>query len=229
VNGNPRQKYLLIALGVVLLVAAWRLAGPMLGFGGDDEATAPATTAKRPTDPEGDGGGASRRAAAAATHPGAHPGDRVAVLRMGDLDRAPHESTPGRDPWRFVDPPPPPPPPPPKPHVPTAAELQAAEEARRRAEEAARLAAIEAAKPKPPEFNYQYLGRFGPADRQLAVFSNGKAVFNKQEGEVIDNKFVVAHIGFESVDIRFVGFPDVPAKRVGVTPRRPSPVGGNPG
>jgi hypothetical protein len=231
VTGSSRQKYLLIALGVVLLLAAWHVVGPMLGFGGDDEATAP-TTAKRPAaDPEGDGPsrpGPGRRGAA--THTGAHPGDRVAVLRMGDLDRAPHVSTPGRDPWRFVDPPPPPPPAPPKPHVPTAAELQAAEEARRRAEEAARLAAIEAAKPRPAEFNYQYLGRFGPTDRQLAVFSNGKMVFNKQEGEVIDNKFIVAHIGFESVDIRFVGFPDVPAKRVGVTPRRPSsPVGGNPG
>ncbi|HSU82370.1 MAG TPA: hypothetical protein VLR69_08105, partial [Thermoanaerobaculia bacterium] len=61
------------------------------------------------------------------------------------------------------------------------------------------------------------------------VFTNGKAIFNQQEGDVIDNKFIVAHIGYESVDIRFVGFPDVPAKRVGVTPRRQSPVGGNPG
>ena len=31
---------------------------------------------------------------------------------------------------------------------------------------------------------------------------------------MIDNKFIVAHIGYESVDIRFVGFPDWPAKRL---------------
>ena len=111
------------------------------------------------------------------------------------------------------------------------AQRRAAEEARLRAEEAARQAAIEAAKPHPPEFNLQYLGRFGPPDKQIAVFTNGKQIFNKQEGEVIDNKFVVAHIGYESVDIGFVGFPTVPPKRVGVTPRRPGqgPVGGNPG
>jgi hypothetical protein len=225
VNGNPRQRYLLYALGFVALIALWHYVGPMMGFGGNDGAPSPA--AQRPSvDSEGDSTAPSRRVAA--THKGAKPGDRVEVLRMADLDRTPGASPAGRDPWRYVDPPPPPLP---APHVPTAAELEAqrraAEEARRRAEEAARLAAIEAAKPHPPEFNLQYLGRFGPPDKQIAVFTNGKQIFNKQEGEVIDNKFVVAHIGYESVDISFVGFPTVPNKRVGVTPRRPG--GGNPG
>lgn len=93
------------------------------------------------------------------------------------------------------------------------------EEARRRAEEAARLAAIEAAKPKPPEFTMDYLGNFGPAAKKIAVFSDGKKIVNAQEGEVIDNKFIVARIGLESVDIKFVSFPQTPAKRLGV--RRP--------
>ena len=93
------------------------------------------------------------------------------------------------------------------------------EEERRRAEEAARLAAIEAAKPKPPEFTMEYLGNFGPPSRRVAVFSDGKKIHNALEGEVIDNKFIVARIGYESVDIRFVGFPDTPAQRLGI--RRP--------
>lgn len=93
------------------------------------------------------------------------------------------------------------------------------EEARRRAEEAARLAAIEAAKPKPPEFTMEYLGLFGPPNKRIAVFRDGKTEILKQEGEVIDNKFIVARIGYESVDIRFVGFPDWPAKRVGIQSR----------
>jgi hypothetical protein len=229
-NGNPRQRYLLYALGFVALIALWHYLGPMLGFGGDDAATGPTAVQRPAVDAEGDPTRPSRRVAT--THQGAKPGDRVEVLRMADLDRVPSEAKPGRDPWRFIDPPPPPPPPP---HVPTKEELEAqrraAEEARRRAEEAARLAAIEAAKPHPPELNWQYLGRFGPPDKQIAVFTNGKQTINKQEGEVIDNKFVVAHIGYESVDISFVGFPTVPLKRVGVTPRRPGqgPVGGNPG
>jgi hypothetical protein len=230
-SGTPRQRYLLYLLGFLALIALWHYAGPMLGFGGSDEAAGPAV--KRPAaDAEGDEPARPGRRTVTATHQGAKPGDRVAVLRMADLDRVPGATKAGRDPWRFVDPPPPPPPPP---HVPTKEELEAQrraeEEARRRAEEAARLAAIEAAKPHPPEFNLQYLGRFGPPEQQIAVFTNGKQIINKQEGEVIDNKFIVAHIGYESVDIGFVGFPTVPPKRVGVTPRRPGqgPVGGNPG
>jgi hypothetical protein len=228
---STRQRYLLYLLGFVALIAVWHyFLGPLLGFGESAAVTAPAATGQhRPVDAEGDEPSRPRRRVAT-QHQGAKPGDRVAVLRMEDLDRVPRQSTGGRDPWRFVDPPPPPPPPP---HVPTAEELEAqrraAEEARRRAEEAARLAAIEAAKPHPPEFNLQYLGRFGPPDRQIAVFTNGKQILNKQEGEVIDNKFIVAHIGYESVDIGFVGFPTVPMKRVGVTPRRPAQGGGNPG
>ena len=225
---NPRQRLLLYALGVVALFALWHYLGPMLGFGGSGEATGPAKVQRQSLDSEGDEPARPSRRVSTA-HQGAKPGDRVAVLRMGDLERTPAESKAGRDPWRFVDPPPPPPPPP---HVPTKEELEAQrlaqEEARRRAEEAARLAAIEAAKPHPPEFTLQYLGRFGPPDQQIAVFTNGKQIFNKQEGEVIDNKFIVAHIGYESVDIGFVGFPTVPAKRVGVTRRQGQP-GGNPG
>jgi hypothetical protein len=230
VNGS-RQKTLLLALAAVVLIAAWHFVGPLLGFGGgggDDASSASPAAAKRPVDAEGDEPARPGRHVVAERHP-ARPGDRVAVLRLADLDRVPQPSTPGRDPWRYVDPPPPPAPKPPPPHVPTAEELRAAEEARRRAEEEARLRAIEAAKPRPAEFTLQFLGRFGPPSKQIAVFSNGKTVFNKQEGDVIDNKFIVAHIGYESVDIRFVGFPDVPAKRVGVTPRRQSQVGGNPG
>jgi len=223
VSGS-RQRVLLLILIAVALIAAWRVLAPMLGIGGD-EVVAPAPAARPATDAEGDTPSRPSRPTATGEHHGARPGDRVAVLHLADLDRVPRESAVGRDPWRFVDPPPPPPPAPPKPHVPTAAELKAMEEARRRAEEAARLAAIEAAKPKPAEFTLQYLGRFGPADLKLAVFTNGKEIYNVKEGDVIDNKFIVSHIGYESVDIRFVGFPDWPAKRVGVTRQQ---VGGKP-
>lgn len=212
---NQREKNLLILLGVLLAIAAWHYVPPMLGFGGPE----PAQTTRSATDEEGNpitaqpalpGGARDERR-------GARPGDRVAELRLQDLDRVPREASVGRDPWRFIDPPPP------KPVVapgPTPEQLQAMEEARRRAEEAARLAsaaaAAEAAKPKPPEFTLEYLGRFGPQDKKLAVFTDGKKELVLAEGSVIDNKFVVARIGYESVDIRFVEFPDWPAKRVGV-------------
>lgn len=217
-NGNTRQRNLFIILGLLLLVAAWRFLAPALGLDGDEEAP-PAATARRTgiEDEEGGDGPPARRIRESQ---GARPGDHVAELRVGELDRAPASLRIGRDPWRFVDPPPPPPPkPPPPPPPPSAEDLRRMEEARRRAEEAARLAAIEAAKPKPPEFTMEYLGLFGPPDQRIAVFSNGKAEIIAREGEVIDNKFIVARIGYESVDIRFVGFPDWPAKRLGVRSR----------
>ncbi|HSN88476.1 MAG TPA: hypothetical protein VL025_17075 [Thermoanaerobaculia bacterium] len=218
-NEKSRQKLLLGVLGFLLLIVAWRYVGPSGDGGGEEVVPGPSAT----LDPE------AADSAAPRTLPGARRGataktgapGRVAQLRLGDLDRVPPSYAEGRDPWRFVDPPPPPPPPqPPPPPPPSAAELAAQEEARRRAaEEAARLAA-EAARPKPPEFTWEYLGNFGPANKKIAVFSDGKREYNAQEGEVLAGKFIVARIGYESVDIKFVGFPNEPAKRLGVRPRR---------
>jgi hypothetical protein len=141
----------------------------------------------------------------------------VLPLHLEDLNRPSRGFTTGRDPWRFYEPPPPPPPPP---HRPSEAELRAlreAEEARQRLlaqqqAEAARIAAI----PKPAPFTWSYLGNFGPPQLRIAVFSDGKRVINAREGEILEGKFIVSRIGYESVDIRFVGFPDWPADRLAV-------------
>ena len=192
-NSNPRQRNLWIALAVVALIASLRFVVSLLGFGGDDA---------RGTPPRPDRAHLERI--------GTRPGDRIAVLRTADLERVPGDSRPGRDPWGFVDPPP-------AfhrqlhPYVPTAGAAQPQDD---------RAELGKTPPPSPAEFNLRYLGRFGPPDKQIAVFDNGKGIVNTLEGDVIDDKFIVAHIGYESVDVRFVGFPDVPARRVGVTPRR---------
>ncbi|HEX9944009.1 MAG TPA: hypothetical protein VGG03_18515 [Thermoanaerobaculia bacterium] len=224
-GGGTRQRNLLIVLGVLVVIAAWRYLGPVLGLtGGEDEDFAAPSAERTAGDVEDAGEPAPARPLSRRgrdEHHGARPGDQVSVLRMADLDRVPPTLVAGRDPWRFVDPPPPPPPAPPPP--PSAEELRRQEEARRQAEEAARRAAEEAARlaaiPKPPDFTLEYLGNFGPPNRRIAVFTNGKKIYNLQEGETIENKFIVARIGYESVDIGFVGFPDTPAKRVGVRRR----------
>jgi len=136
---------------------------------------------------------------------------------VADLVAQAKSFTPGRDPFRFFVPPPPPPP---KPRLPTKAELDAIRaqqerDAAARAEQL-RLQQIEAAKPKPAQFTMTYLGSFGPPEKRLAVFTDGKTIYNTQQGEVLDNKFIVAHIGYESVDIQFVGFPNWPALRLAV-------------
>ena len=116
-----------------------------------------------------------------------------------------------RSPFRFGPPPAPPPPPPP-----TREEL-----ARRAAEaEARRLAAEEDARqraiPRPPPVTLVYLGSFGTEARRIAVFADdkGENLYNVRVGEVVEGKFIVDRIGYESVDLKFVGFPDEPAKRL---------------
>ena len=48
------------------------------------------------------------------------------------------------------------------------------------------------------------------------MFSDGKEIFNAFEGGVLKGNFVVDKIGYESADLKFVGFPDAPAKRLAV-------------
>jgi hypothetical protein len=137
----------------------------------------------------------------------------VVELRLGALEVEPVEFQVGRDPFRFGPAPAPPPPPPP-----TADELAALEDARRRAEDRARQVAVENAKPRPPVFDLTYLGSFGPAGRRVAVFSDKgrQEILNARRGEVLRGKFILDEIGLESVSLKFVGFPEVPAQRVGI-------------
>jgi hypothetical protein len=210
---SSRQKTLLIILACLAVFAGWHYLSPLLGFGGDG---APAAAPRAPGAEPGEEGAPARPRASRVSHT-ARPGDRVAVLKMASLDNVTTDPKVGRDPWRFVDPPPPPPP---VARVPSAAELREQELARQRAAAAAAAAAAEAARlaaiPKPPEFTMEYLGNFGPPEKKIAVFSSGKRIVNAQEGQVLDQQFIVAHIGYESVDIKYVKFPEVQPKRIGL-------------
>ena len=131
----------------------------------------------------------------------------VEELQLAALEAETSEFHPGRDPWRFgrqevpvrsdprpVTPPPPAPPPPP----------------------VQETAPSEPAKPVPPEIDVVYLGSFGPSRRRIAVFTDDEAIYNAASGDTLKGKFRVDTIGFESVDLTFVGFPDVPPKRLPV-------------
>ncbi|HEX6864567.1 MAG TPA: hypothetical protein VF414_17185, partial [Thermoanaerobaculia bacterium] len=174
-----RTKMLLAALGVVVLFAAWQWIGPALGMGGREEIGG--------RDDSGDFQPMGRVGALGQTNERPLV-EEVVDLRIAELGGTARDYRPGRDPWRFKVPPPPPtPPPPPPPKPPTAAELRAREEAARllaeqqAAANAARMAEIN--KPKPPPFTLQYLGKFGPEERPIAVFTDGKNILNVQEGE----------------------------------------------
>jgi len=193
---SERQKWLLATLGVLVIALLVRY----VPWSGGEESLGPARAST------------GTAAAGAVDAP-----DAVAELALGSLSQIPHSAPVGRDPWRFYEPPPPPPPPP---HQPTKEEQErerlALEQAARDAAERDRLAREEAARPKPPKFTFKYLGSFGPKNRPLAAFSDGKTIVNAHEGDVILSKFRVAKIGYESVDIKYIEFPDEPALRLAV-------------
>jgi len=125
---------------------------------------------------------------------------RVAELAIGRLDADPRDYSPGRDPFRYFDPPKPPPPPPPPP-----------------------VEVVTAPPPPPvdpgpqlPEIDLTYLGSFGPKERRIAVLTNGDTIYNAVEGDIVKGQFVVDQIGYESVDLGYLEFPDEPPARLAV-------------
>lgn len=123
-------------------------------------------------------------------------------LEIDALDVQAREYQPGRDLFRYYTPPPPPPPPrvappPPPPRVvapppPTVT------------------------RPRPPAVNLSLLGIFGPERRRIAVLTDGETIINALENEEIMEKFTIERIGFESIDLGFIGFPDEPPAQLEV-------------
>ncbi len=209
---SQRTKMLIGALGLVVALALWLKLG-----GSEPVAPPPARAVTR-----GSESGVEGEAAARTTRRGrgSRRAQKELVTAVEELDVARLEAgrgayTSGRDLFSFYVPPPPPPP---KPRGPTPEEIAAA---RRAAEEAARLqaealAAAGPPKPTPPAINVAYIGSFGPPDRRVAVFSNGETLYNALVGDVIEGKFRLVSIGFESVELAYVDFPDLPPRQLPV-------------
>ena len=68
----------------------------------------------------------------------------------------------------------------------------------------------------PPPFTYKFLGTFGTPARPLAVFSSGDEIVNVRVGETFGGKFILLHIGIETVDIGYTGFPPDVRQRIPV-------------
>lgn len=202
---SRRERRLVQLLGVVVLALVLRAL-----FGLAAGPAAPAPTAEPVARRAAEGG--PRFGRGARGREAAIP-ELVVTLDLDQLEIRPRDLTTGRDPFRFAPPPPPPPPAPP-----TKEELE-----RRRREEEERLRRLEQERlerliPRPPEVTLVYLGSFGPAHRRVAVFSDAQRdrLYNALAGDVLEGKFIVDRIGFESVDVKFVDFPDAPAKRLAI-------------
>jgi len=132
--------------------------------------------------------------------------ESVEDLRIADLELAPDTFELGRDPFRFAQtrrrPRPKPTPRPTR--QPETTPVRTAPPVRA------------PAGPQPPALDVVYLGRFGTTSRPIAVFSDGREIFNVFKGGVVKGNFVVDKIGYESADLKFVGFPDTPSQRLAV-------------
>ncbi|MEO8198565.1 MAG: hypothetical protein ABI689_17770 [Thermoanaerobaculia bacterium] len=204
-NLAPRERRLLLALaglgGVAVLRLLWTLLAPQAL-----PALKPATAAAARS-----AGATSAKFGKGSRQAEAELPKEIVELRVADLESQPRALSVGRDPFRFGPPPPPPPPPPP-----TKAELEEMRRQEQARREAAERAAREAMIRKPPPVTVVYLGSFGPEKRRIAVFADdkGENLYNVLVGEIVEGKFIVDRIGYESVDIKFVGFPDEPARRL---------------
>jgi hypothetical protein len=72
--------------------------------------------------------------------------------------------------------------------------------------------------PRPPEISFKFLGTFGPKEYPIAVIQQGDQVFNVRAGDTLFGKFVVRKVGYESIDVGFVGFAPSETRRLGITP-----------
>lgn len=72
--------------------------------------------------------------------------------------------------------------------------------------------------PVPPEISFKFLGTFGPRDKPIAVLLQGDQLLNARMDDVVFDRFILRNIGYESVDIGYVGYPASVTKRLGITP-----------
>jgi hypothetical protein len=72
--------------------------------------------------------------------------------------------------------------------------------------------------PKPPEITFKFVGTFGPKGHPIAVIQEGDKVYNVRAGDILFDKFVLRNVGYESLDIGFVGYPETESRRIGITP-----------
>jgi hypothetical protein len=208
--GTKRQAVLLgvLALVLVLAVVRWRPGGsPPADTVATGGAPAPRARSEAPGDESPDSAplGAGRRSSAKEV-----TADEVPVLDTKDFDppRGSLGGDTGRDLFDLRMPTPiPPPTPTPRPPMPG---------------EGAFIGPLPppppTPTPKPPEITFKFLGSFGPKEHPIAVIQQGDEVFNARAGDKLFGKFVLRKVGYESIDVGFVGFADSETKRLAVAP-----------
>jgi len=202
-----RQLYILAALAVVLILAVVKWGGK-----GSGEAPSPAPSrVAGAAGPEDEGAAAARPRPRAGREKVVAPED-VPFVSVEDLNppRARRAGDDGRNIFDLRVPtlPPPPtatPPPPPPPAPGSAAFVGPLPPP------------LPTPTPVPPEINFKFIGTFGPRDHPIAVLLMGDQLLNAHVGDVVFDRFILRNIGYESVDVGFVGYPPASTRRLGIT------------
>ena len=61
--------------------------------------------------------------------------------------------------------------------------------------------------PPPPPAPFKLIGIFGPRDAPIAVLQTGDEIANARAGDVIQGRWIIKKVGYESIDVGFVGYP----------------------
>jgi hypothetical protein len=199
--GSRRQAMLLVALGLLLLVFVVRWSSS-----GSRPAPAPAPARGTASDPTADAApsrprGSNRKTVTVEDVQAISPEDLRPRL-TGPVSTSrdlfdPREPT--KPPLPTPTPPPPPPPAPgdprfvgplpPPPPTPT---------------------------PAPPAIPFKFIGTFGPRERPIAVLVAGDRIVNARAGDTVFDQFILRKVGYESIDVGFVGFPESQMRRMGI-------------
>lgn len=70
--------------------------------------------------------------------------------------------------------------------------------------------------PAPPEISFKFIGSFGPKDAPIAVLVLGDQTVNARGGDTVFEHFIVRKVGYESVDVGFVGFAPSEVRRLAI-------------
>jgi hypothetical protein len=72
--------------------------------------------------------------------------------------------------------------------------------------------------PQPPAIAFQFTGTFGNPKEPVAAIVAGDRLLLVRQGDVVDGKFIIRRVGYESLDVGFVGFPEKEVRRIPITP-----------
>lgn len=74
--------------------------------------------------------------------------------------------------------------------------------------------------PQPPAIAFQFTGTFGSAKEPVAAIVESDKLMLVRRGDIVDGKFIVRHVGYESLDVGFVGFPESEVRRIPISPAK---------